>query len=95
MTLLDGGLHPRFFAPAIVALVFGYMVFSGSGEKKQYSRVGGSGFGGSDDGVEAWFNPTSQRYETLAPWNEAFMANRHSIKNMPRSEVFQSKPPGR
>jgi len=43
--------------------------------------------------VPAWFNPSSRRWETPAPWSPLFQAQRHTLKLMPRGEVHVSTPP--
>ena len=67
MSLLDGGLHPRFFVPLMGFLVVGFMIFGG-GDRKQYSRISESALSGGEQ-VEAWLNPNTKRWETPAPWN--------------------------
>mmetsp|Transcript_15794 Transcript_15794/g.23747 ORF Transcript_15794/g.23747 Transcript_15794/m.23747 type:complete len:201 (-) Transcript_15794:175-777(-) len=42
--------------------------------------------------VEAWFNPNSKRWETPAPWDPLYIANKSSMKRIHRNIVHRRNP---
>jgi curved DNA-binding protein CbpA len=72
--------HPRLLLLGLPIAFCAFMMFGGS---KQ--RVA------EDIKVNAWFNPDSKRWETPAPWCDAF--THHAVQQVSREKVHQSKPP--
>lgn len=49
---------------------------------------GGSGSAyGNAARIAAWYNPSTRRWETPAPWDPAFIAAKHTLRLMPREVV--------
>lgn len=82
-----------FFRPSLLMLfplvgVVGYLTVESIGNKP---KVESSHFSKSAKGsntVEAWFNPRSKRWETPAPWDDAY---RRATKNLPNQQVDREK----
>ena len=79
-------IHPRtlFIILPIFGMTF-YMI------KKSINNITSSKTPSKLDLVDAWFNETTQRYETAAPWNKSF--NKSKIVKVSKKIVFESDLP--
>jgi curved DNA-binding protein CbpA len=79
--IFDLLFHPRVLLLGFPIAICAFMMFSGSSKPKI----------AEDTKVNAWFNPQTRRWETPAPWSEAF--TNQAVKKMPRGQVYQSARP--
>lgn len=81
-------IRPRMILiPPFVALLSWYLM-SITHENDYYSTEGGP-----YEKIKAWFNPTTQRWETPAPWDPIYQQYQKNTKYVNRREVYVSVPP--
>ncbi|CAM9106326.1 unnamed protein product [Pylaiella littoralis] len=73
--------HPRVIMVGVPLACVGYMVFGNQGSEEPSSSVK----------VDAWLNPSTQRWETPAPWDEEYRKRRQFVQKVDRSIVHEAE----